>query len=326
MGVANDGGAARMKKFWVLLIGGVIAVMTFWPGAGQTFVEMDVKEGERARDVMVALQQLHLIGNAYPFRFWTRVRRAGPRIHTGKYRFSKGRSSFWIVDDLIQGRTEKVKVVIPEGFASWQIAERLMEAGVCDAQSFRNYVVKEKLEGYLFPATYQLAYGLSPAVIARTFKTAFDEHWTPQFEARAKQVGLTQHQVVTLASIIEREVRKRDELPLVSAVYNNRLKRNMRLEADPTVQYALGYWKTRLTYDDYRNTVSPYNTYLNNGLPPGPICSPGADAIRAALWPADSNALFLLAKDDGHHTFSSTYRDHAKKVNSRNKASRVRHK
>ena len=97
----------------------------------------------------------------------------------------------------------------------------------------------------------------------------------------------------------------------------------MRLEADPTVQYALGYWKTRLTYDDYRNTNSPYNTYLNSGLPPGPICSPGVDAIQAALWPATSPALFLLAKDDGHHTFSETFRDHTNKVNSRNKTNRT---
>jgi UPF0755 protein len=94
------------------------------------------------------------------------------------------------------------------------------------------------------------------------------------------------------------------------------------LEADPTVQYALGYWKTRLTYADYRNTASPYNTYLNNGLPPGPICSPGADALRAALWPAESTALFLLAKDDGRHTFSDTLRDHTNKVNNRNRAHR----
>jgi UPF0755 protein len=315
-----------MKKAWLLIALGVLGVITFWPGAGRRFVEIDVKEGQKARDVMIALQDQRLIGNAFPFRFWMRARRGGSKIHVGKYRFSAGRSSFWIVDDLIQGRTEKVRVVIPEGFASWQIAERLAEANVCDAQLFRAYVAKEKLEGYLFPATYQLAYGLGPAAIARTFKTAFDEHWTAELDARAKQVGMTKNQIVTLASIIEREVRKRDELPLVSAVYNNRLKRNMRLEADPTVQYAIGYWKTRLTYDDYRNTVSPYNTYLNNGLPPGPICSPGADAIRAALWPAESNALFLLAKDDGHHTFSDTYRDHTNKVNSRNKANHARHR
>jgi UPF0755 protein len=135
---------------------------------------------------------------------------------------------------------------------------------------------------------------------------------------------MTKKEVVTLASILQREVRVPEEWGLVSAVYHNRLAKHMRLEADPTVQYALGFWKPRLTYDDYRNTHSPYNTYLVMGLPPGPICSPGLDAIKAALWPADSKALFFLAAEGGHHTFSETYRDHTNKVNKRNRKKRAR--
>ncbi len=300
----------------------IFLIVTFWPGAGRRFVELDVVEGQSARDVAAVLQQKGLLKRTLPFRLWVRVRFAGSKIHMGKYRISQGRSSFWIVDDLIQGRTEKGHVVIPEGFASWQIAERLEENKLCSAAAFRELVSKEKLEGYLYPATYELGYGLSPATIAHAFTGAFNEHWTAELDARAKERGLTKHQTVTLASIIEREVRRRDELPMVSAVYNNRLRRHMRLEADPTVQYALGYWKSRLTYDDYRKTESPYNTYLNDGLPPGPICSPGGDAIRAALWPADSNALFLLATDQGYHSFSESFRDHTNKVNTRNKQSR----
>ena len=129
-------------------------------------------------------------------------------------------------------------------------------------------------------------------------------------------------EVVTLASILEREVRVREELPLVSAVYHNRLKKHMMMQADPTVQFAQGLWKSRLTYDDYRNTRSPYNTYLNFGLPPGPICSPGTEAIQAALYPAASNALYFLAAEGGRHTFSADYRTHVNKVNHRNRGKR----
>ena len=109
---------------------------------------------------------------------------------------------------------------------------------------------------------------------------------------------------------------------MVAAVYHNRLRKKMKLDADPTVQYAFGHWKSRLTYNDYRNTRSPYNTYLNPGLPPGPICSPGMDAIRAVLWPAQTNALFFVADEDGRHLFSATYKEHVNNVNRRNRQRR----
>ncbi len=135
---------------------------------------------------------------------------------------------------------------------------------------------------------------------------------------RAKALGWSKKNVVTMASIIEREARDRNELPMISAVYHNRLKKHMRLEADPTVQYALGYWKKRLLFSDINRTQSPYNTYLYAGLPPGPICNPGKDAIRAALWPTESDALYFVAKDDGRHDFSTTFKEHSAKVKMRN--------
>lgn len=310
----------RVTRGALLLL--IIGTWALWPGTGRTWVEIQVSEGQSAHDVARQLVETGAVATRYPFLIWTKVRRAGPRIQIGRYRFSKGRSAYWIVDDLIQGRAEKEKLIIPEGYASWQIAERLESLKICDGNAFKALVEKERLEGYLFPATYELTNGLSPATVARQLTAQFDARWTPDMDARAKEIGFTKAQVVTLASIVEREVRAREEYPLVASVYHNRLKKKMRLEADPTVQFALGYWKSRLTYADYRNVKSPYNTYLNYGLPPGPICSPGADAIKAALWPATTTSLFFVATEDGRHTFSDTYREHVNKVNKRNRMKR----
>lgn len=312
----------RLKTVVVVLVT-ILLFLVFWPGSGRKWEEISINEGQNAGDAVRLLLEKGLIRSPYPFLIWIRIRGGAQKIQVGRYRFSQGRSAFWIVDDVIEGRVEKVRVVIPEGYASWQIAERLESQKICDGAAFKALVSSENLEGFLFPATYELANGLSPATAARKMTAEFDLRWTPEIDARAQELGLSKKQVVTLASIIEREVRMRDELPLVSAVYHNRLKKNMTLDADPTVQYALGFWKSRLTYADYRKVTSPYNTYLNFGLPPGPICSPGWDALKAALWPAASHALYFLATDDGHHVFSETYREHVNKINKRNREKRT---
>jgi UPF0755 protein len=226
------------------------------------------------------------------------------------------------VDDLIQGRTLKSKLIIPEGFASWQIADRLDQGEICEGEEFKNYVAQNKLEGYLFPATYEIDFGVSAESVARQLFNQFESEWTPEMSARAKEIGFSKSDTVIFASIIEREVKARDEFPLVSSVYHNRLERGMKLEADPTVQYALGYWKGRLLNRDYRETKSPYNTYLVKGLPPGPICNPGKEALHAALWPATTEFLYFVAQEDGHHDFSKTFREHQNKVNARNRRNR----
>jgi len=313
-----------MKKFlaFLLVAGTAIGGVLLWPGKGPS-IRIDVPEGTNSHRVAAELVKNGALSSRLPFLFWVKARRAGQRLHVGRYEFAAGRSAYWLVDDLIKGRTQKLRVVIPEGFASWQIAERLGADGVCDPKSFLQVVREKKLEGYLFPATYDFEAALLPATVAARLKAKFDEMWTPDMEARARQIGFTRNEVVTLASIVEREVRAREEGPTISAVYHNRIKKSMRLEADPTVQYAKGEWVSRLTYADYRNTDSPYNTYRVKGLPPGPICSPGLDSIKAALWPAQANSLFFVANPDGiHHSFSDTYREHTNKVNKRNRLRR----
>ncbi len=312
----------RVKHLLPLLLLAGLAYGLFSPGRGPGFVEVDVPAGATATSVAAQLTEKGLLPVPHTLLAWVKARRAGSKIKPGRYQFASGRSAFWIADDLIKGRTHKVKVTIPEGFASWQIAERLDALKICDGALFKQAVDKEGLEGYLFPATYELDLSLDPVAVAHFLQDQFEERWTPELEGRAKEIGFSKERAVTLASIIEREARVAEERPLVSAVYHNRMKIKMPLQADPTVQYAQGTWKPRLTYNDYRNTKSPYNTYLHPGLPPGPICSPGVESIKAALWPAKSDALYFVAAEDGRHTFSATYREHTNKVNRRNRMRR----
>jgi UPF0755 protein len=313
-----------MKKFAVLFLLAIVAGTTvaLWPGRGPQ-IRIDVPEGTNPHRVADDLVAHGALRSPLPFLVWVKLRRAEQRIHIGRYQIAAGRSAFWIVDDMIAGRTQKIRVLIPEGWASWQMAERLGAEGVCDPAAFLAVVKQKKLEGFLFPATYDFEAAQLPGTVAARLKEKFDETWSSEMDVRAQEIGFTKLETVTLASIIEREVRAHEEATMVSAVYHNRLKKGMRLEADPTVQFAKGEWVSRLTYADYRNTDSPYNTYRVKGLPPGPICSPGIDSIRAALWPAQATALFFVAAEDGlHHSFSDTYRDHTNKVNQRNRLRR----
>jgi UPF0755 protein len=320
---ASSGGSSFFRRLWVLIFVFLLSSFwIFWPGSGKKWVDVIVPEGSSAFKVSEDLKEKGLIATPYPFLILVKLQRGDQRIHPGLYRFSIGRSAYWIVDDLLMGRTVKARVVIPEGFASWQIAERLEDEKICKADEFLGAVREKKLEGYLFPATYEFDIGLAAGKVANQLVSQFHSKWSSDMEERTLQIGFNKHEIVILASIIEREVRVRDELPMVSAVYHNRLQKKMKLDADPTVQYALGFWKPRLTYNDYRDTRSPYNTYLVNGLPPGPICSPGLDALKAALWPAQTNDLFFVATEDGRHSFSATYREHTNKVNRRNRKKR----
>lgn len=313
--------AGRMLSLLMIFIVlfGVGAYILFWPGSKNDSVEVAVPEGASGRQISVALMENNILRTPYLFLGWLKIRRAGSKIQPGLYKFSDGRSAYWILDDLIHNRALKARVVVPEGFASWQIAERLEQARACSADEFKKIVAAQDLEGFLFPATYEVNLGWKPAHIAMLMQENLDRRWTAEFDERAKLYGWNKKQVLTFASIIEREVMERTELPLISALYHNRLKARMPLQADPTVQFSMGSWPKHLTYKDYRKTKSPYNTYLHAGLPPGPICSPGLDSIRAALWPAESDVLYMVADGTGRHNFSTTYREHTNKVNRRNR-------
>ncbi|MDE2237706.1 MAG: endolytic transglycosylase MltG, partial [Elusimicrobia bacterium] len=202
-------------------------------------------------------------------------------------------------------------IVIPEGFASWQIAERLGATGVCDAELFKTYVRANRLEGYLFPTTYFFDPNTPAEKVAQRMRAEFDRRVPPEYQAAQPKPRLTLPQAMTLAAIVEREAVLPQERPMIAAVYLNRMRIGMRLEADPTVQYSLGFWKKGLTLSDLKDD-DPYNTYIHYGLPPGPICSFGLDSFRAVLRPAQTNAIYFVADSTGGHIFSATLEEHLK--------------
>src|SRR6185503_18579324 len=169
------------------------------------------------------------------------------------------------------------------------------------------------LEGYLFPETYLIPEGSGALPIVKRLVAEFERRWKPDWNSQLQRLGMTRHQVMTLASIIEKEARVASERPTISAVYHNRLKRGMLLQADPTVLYALGRHANRVLYR-HLEVKSPYNTYRNVGLPPGPIASPGSASIEAALFPSDVRFLYFVAHPDGHHEFTATVREHNEMV------------
>ena len=211
-------------------------------------------------------------------------------------------------------------VTIPEGFSLTSIAqligralsvppESVMIAAGDTALRHRLDVPTPTLEGYLFPDTYTFAEGTSPAEAVRTLVARFEQVWKPEWDARLQKLTMSRHDIMTLASIIEKEARLAEERPVISAVYHNRLKIGMLLQADPTVQYALGKHVDRVLYRDLE-VDSRYNTYKHVGLPPGPIASPGAASIEAALYPANVPYLYFVAHPDGHHEFRQTFSEH----------------
>ncbi len=247
----------------------------------------------------------------------------GP-IRAGEYELSPAMSAARILDFLRQGRVKLHYVLIPEGFTLRQIAARLGHEGVAAADtalelghstSFSDDlgVGEPGLEGYLFPDTYRFPRNLGARAALSAMVRSFDRVWR-RLAPAAKAAGMSRDKTVTLASIIQKETAVEAEMPLISAVYHNRLKRGMRLQADPTVIYGLGAaFDGNLTRAGLEDDT-PYNTYTRHGLPPGPICSPGRAALEAAIHPAKVPYLYFVARGDGGHQFSATYAQHVKAV------------
>ncbi|HEX2205128.1 MAG TPA: endolytic transglycosylase MltG [Longimicrobium sp.] len=263
-----------------------------------------------------------IIGNAGMFKVYARWKGADRRLKPGVYEFRRGTAWDDVIRKLVTGDVVKTRVVIPEGWTLRQIAARLAETAGEPADSVlaaltseaavkRTGVPGPTLEGYVYPATYvfPLGTGVDRMVgeMVRNYKAA----WTPEMRQRAQALGMSEREIVTLASIVEREAKVWSERPTISAVYHNRLKRGMRLQADPTVQYALGTQRARLLYRDIDSVAdSPYNTYRRAGLPPGPIASPSKGAIEAALNPAQVDYLYFVARPNGTHVFTRTLAEH----------------
>lgn len=239
-----------------------------------------------------------------------------------------------ILERVRSGKVRTYEVVLPEGSRATEIAARFEEAGLARKDEFLAAVFDpafarslgieaESLEGYLYPETYRVARNLSARALARMLVDQFFAVWRT-VEPAARASGLTQHQIVTLASIVEKETAAPDERPLIAAVFLNRLDRRMRLETDPTVIYGIADFDGNLRKKHLLDDTNPYNTYRIPGLPPGPIASPGADALRAVVEPAETEYLFFVSRNDGTHVFSRTYREHVDAVNHYQKNARNR--
>ncbi|MBU2495152.1 MAG: endolytic transglycosylase MltG [Candidatus Omnitrophota bacterium] len=243
------------------------------------------------------------------FIFVTKISGKERKLKAGLYEFPLQSRPFQALRKLVRGETAVVRITIPEGWSAREIGNLLESKELCTQKEFLSVTLEKKMEGFLFPNTYLISSEFSAAKIALTLVDGFNSIWKPEWDLQAKRVGLSQKDVVTLSSIIEREAQVNAEKSVISSVFHNRLRRKMQLEADPTILYALGSWSTRLTRDLLR-TKSPYNTYLHRGLPPGPICNPGEQSIKAALYPARTDYLFFVAVGDGTHVFSRTSAGH----------------
>jgi UPF0755 protein len=225
-----------------------------------------------------------------------------------------------VLDKIVRGEVLLHQITFPEGYTMKQMAEILNSRGLARADRFiataSNPAFVQKLnipaftlEGYLFPDTYQFARNLPVENILSSLVERFDQHFGPAQDEKADQLGFTRHQVVILASVVEKETAVAEERPMIAGVFLNRLKKGIRLQSDPTVIYGLKNFNGNLTRA-HLETDTPYNTYTRRGLPAGPICTPGAESIRAVLNPASTAYLYFVAKKDGTHHFSTSLVEH----------------
>jgi len=307
-----------MRSTLVLL---PLALACSGEGQGEP-VRVRVPEGASFAQVADSLSARDIISAPWAFSIYARAAGKADRVKPGTYAFRPGAGWSRLLDDLVAGRILTFRLVVPEGFDIDDIAPRIAEVSGTSVDSIRALLLDSAfaasmgvpgptMEGYLYPATYTLPVDTRAESVVETMVESYREAWTEERRAAAQQRGMTERQVVTLASIIEKEARQRDEMPLISAVYHNRLRIGMALQADPTVQYALGVHRERLLYSSIDSVADhPYNTYRRRGLPPGPIGSPSARAIDATLAPADTGVLYFVARPDGSHVFTRTLDEH----------------
>lgn len=267
-----------------------------------------------------ALRQEGLVSNALRFTILTRLDGKDKLLKAGEYFFSTTMTPREILGQMVEGRVHLYRLTIPEGYNLVQIAAAVAAAGLATEKDFLDTardpetakhqgIEAETLEGYLFPDTYYFPRGLDSITIIATMVRQFRAAYKPDWEQQANNLGMTLHEVVTLASIIEKETGAPEERPLIASAFHNRLRKGMRLETDPTVIYGIPDFDGNLTRRDLE-THTPYNTYKINGLPPGPIASPGALSLEAALHPAQTDYLYFVSKRNGTHQFSTTIRAH----------------
>jgi UPF0755 protein len=276
---------------------------------------INIPSGTNAKEIVHILEKNEIIRkNNYLFIILIKLSKLEDKLKFGEYNLSPSLNMLQILNKLARGEIVVYKITIPEGYTSIQIAELLDKKEIVEKESFLKLVKygEKSWEGYLFPDTYEVpkkygAENMFKLMLSNFEQVAVDN----KLINKAEQTGFTMDEIITLASIIEKEAKFAEEKRQISSVFHNRLKIGMKLQSCATIQYILGKPKENLEESDLE-IESPYNTYLYKGLPPGPICNPGIDSIIAALEPANEDYLFFVLGDNGRHIFSKTYEEHLK--------------
>ena len=319
------------KFFCVLAIRVLLIICLLWylfclvisPGNGSVSCNISFPQGSGIRKLATELKAGGVIRSQWHFVLMTRLRGDAHRLQAGEYRFSDDMTPEMILMKIVSGEVDYRKFTLPEGYSIFQAAELLEQKGYFSKDAFlekcrdksvlvRLGVTVASAEGYLYPATYNLSRTGGEELLLEQMVGQFNKEY-PDIQTGEESGRFSRHEIVTLASIIEKEAVSADEKPLISSVFHNRLRIGMPLQSDPTAVYGVRAFTGRVSKTDIQRS-SPYNTYLNKGLPPGPIGNPGIDAVTAAMNPAKSDFLYFVARQDGTHQFSRNLDDHNRAV------------
>lgn len=289
-------------------------------------VVVEIPKGASVTKIATLMEQNGLVRDATLFRYYVRARDRQGDLRAGEFRLRKNLTPSELLDTLVKGEIVLHKLTVPEGLTAREIAAIVQTSGLGAAVEFEALtndaafarglgVPADRLEGYLYPDTYNFAKGIGARGIAEAMVKRFQEVWTPELQARAKTHGLDAHEAVILASIVEKETGDPAERGIIAGVFYNRLKKGMKLETDPTIIYGMtqmGTYAGNIRRPDIRDPKNLWNTYVIKGLPPTPIANPGGDALRAVAYPNTHDWLFFVAKGPGskEHVFTATYKEH----------------
>jgi peptidoglycan lytic transglycosylase G len=295
------------------------------PGNGRNVQLVDFGRGSTLGNMAAELAARKIISSARLFTLYARLSGADSRLKAGTYQFDDGMKPAEIINKMVAGDVYLRLFALPEGYSIYQAAELLHSRGLFNRESFLRECANRQLlaeigvpgksaEGYLYPGSYNILPNMTETELIRQMVKKFNEVYAARFAARAQKAGMSSTEVLTLASMIEKEAVEPSERPLIAAVFYNRLRKGMRLQSDPTAVYGVRAFAGKVSKRDIMRP-SPYNTYLISGLPPGPVGNPGSAAIEAVLNPARSPHLYFVAKKDGSHYFSSSLEEHNQAVN-----------
>lgn len=321
--------------FFVLLIGGV-GFLSWWSWATKPFSttgdseKITINSGTTAAQLAEELHERNLIRSAWAFRYLARAQQSEFKLYVGDYQLAPTMLPSEMIMRLISGAvaSDTNRITIPEGYSTVQIIDLLVQKGIGSKEQFEKVVTEDeftysflkdapkgihRLEGYLFPNTYDIPTKVTPHAVIELLLQHFGKQLTPEVQKQLTTLKLSVPQWVTIASMVEKEAAKQEDRPLIASVIMNRLKIKKPLQIDATIQFLLGTPKPKL-YNKDLQIPSPYNTYLNSGLPLGPIANPGQASLQAALYPAQTDFIYYVAKKDGFHVFAKTYPEHLNNI------------